>query len=133
MDRQYVWADIRYRLGELEKSAPEGHQPVAEVFLAGREEPFVPSHIETSQDHEYPWVVLHVTSARRSADDYLVWVPESLIARVEIRYVPAGDRQPVGFSLGEVVEPRESGDEPEQVEPPVFPITPRDVTVERDT
>ena len=135
MDRQYLWADIRYRLDELEKSAPEGHQPVVEVFLAGREAPIVPSHIETSRDPEFPWVVLHVTSARRSADDHLVWVPESLIARIETRYVPKGDQQPVGFGLGEIAEPREPDDETEEVEavePTVFPITPRDVTVERD-
>jgi hypothetical protein len=145
MERHHVWWDIRHRLIELEKSAPEGHQPVVEVYLAGREAPVVPSHIETSRDSEYPWVVLHVTSAgdepseTRSPDEYLVHVSESMIARVETKYVAKGDRPPVtiGFSQGEVAEPREPDDETERVEmvepPPVFPITPRDVSVERDT
>ena len=110
MDRQRVWRDVSYRFDQLLESAPDGYEPVVHVFLVGRDEPVAIAFVETSRKPEYPWVVLQAVSPRdsegspRSPDDYLVYVPESLIARVEITYTRKRGRSSIGFGVGEVTE-----------------------------
>jgi hypothetical protein len=111
----------------LETVAPEGFEPVAEVFLAGREEPIVPAFIETSRSPEVPWVYLRARvtgepdepdehGERREPDEYWVYVHESLVARVEIRFFRKGEKT-LGFRVREADEPR--GSEETEDTPPV--------------
>jgi hypothetical protein len=103
----------------LETVAPEGFEPVVEVFLAGREAPIVPAYVETSRSPEVPWVYLQARvitdehadhgepdeqGERREPDEYWVYVHESLIARVEIRFVRKGEKT-LGFGVREADEP----------------------------
>jgi hypothetical protein len=114
MDRHRLWRRVGSLYDELEKVAPEGFEPVVEVFLVGRDEPVVPAYVETTRVEEYPWVMLQARSAtdrageRREPDEYWVHVHESLIARVEVRFVRAGERT-LGFGVREVDDPDDGG------------------------
>jgi hypothetical protein len=109
IDRHRLWRDVSSLYAELEQEAPDGFEPVVEVFLVGREAPVEPAFVQTSRSEEYPWVLLQARAAAdqsgktREPDEYWVYVDENLIARVEVRFVPKGDRT-IGFGVREVDE-----------------------------
>jgi hypothetical protein len=113
MDRHRFWERVSSHHAYLERVAPDGYEPVVEVFLAGRDQPVVPAYVETSRSAEYPWLVLQARSAGdqpadvREPDEYWVHVPEGMIVRVEIRFAPKG-QHPIGFGVRQAEEPGES-------------------------
>lgn len=113
MDRHQLWRRIRSQYEQLEETAPEGFEPLVEVFLVGRQEPIAPAFVETSRSADYPWVVLQAQVPRDESDDarhpdeYWVHVHESLVGRVEVRYVRKG-QTPIGFAHHEVDEQPET-------------------------
>jgi hypothetical protein len=106
MDRHRLWRNVSQHFDQLERLAPDGFEPVVEVFVAGREAPIVPAYVETSRSPDYPWIVLQARSARdqssetREPDEFWVHVHADLISRVEIRFVPQKGETPIGFGFG---------------------------------
>jgi hypothetical protein len=107
MDRHRLWRNVSRQFDELEQTAPDGFEPLVEVFLVGRTEPVVPAFVETSRTPEHPWVVFQARSAARDQspepDEFWVHVHENLIERVEIRFVRKGGA-PLGFAVCETDE-----------------------------
>lgn len=82
----------------LEANPPEGYAPRTEVHIVDEEAPVPVRLVETRRD--YPWVLLH---SRHDADrphpnDRYIFVHESRLAHVEIRYVRKAEF-PTGFSV----------------------------------
>jgi hypothetical protein len=86
-DRHLVWLRVTSDREQLEPLAPEGFEPVVEVYLHGRQQPFVPVAVETRPDG---WIRFQTTSGKPfdegkwHPDDSLIHVPETAVARVEI-------------------------------------------------
>lgn|SRR5215211_1490084 len=124
MDQGRFWRMVSETRAHLETVAPEGFEPVVEIFLAGREEPIVPAFIETSRSPEVPWVYLQARvtcehgepDERREPDEHWVYAHENLVARVEIRFVRKGAKT-LGFEVREADEP--GGTQETEDTPPV--------------
>jgi hypothetical protein len=102
MSDHYLWRVVGNNYRSLEAHAPEGYAPVADVYLAGVEAPIRLHQAETHR--EQPWVLLHSydpegegDAAKAYPEDRLVFVHESLVTRVELRFVRKADA-PFGFS-----------------------------------
>ena len=84
----------------MESNAPEGYEPVVDVYLAGRERPVELGWVETHRDPDDPWVRLqqhnhafdYAEPGGRHPGDIFVHVHESAILRVELRYVQTAER-----------------------------------------
>jgi hypothetical protein len=82
-----VWLRITSDREQLEPIAPEGFEPIVEVYLHGRQQPFVPVAVETRRDG---WIRFQTTSGKPfdegkwHPDDAFIHVRESDVARVEI-------------------------------------------------
>jgi hypothetical protein len=107
MDRHLLWRRVLYDVERLTAAAPEGFEPCIEVFLAGRETPVEIGYVETHRGPDDPWVRLQAISRTQSGevrapDEYWVHVHESLISRVEIRFIRKGQTATgFGFSYGD--------------------------------
>jgi hypothetical protein len=107
MDRHKLWRRVSADYDRLKARAPEGHQPVVEVYLTGRDEPVEVGHVETRRGDDDSWIRLEALN--RSAeyvdgsdrpldpDDRWVHVYEGFIERVEISFRGVG-AQPLVFS-----------------------------------
>jgi hypothetical protein len=102
----HIWARASFDREQLVPLAPDGYEPVVEVFLHGRPDPIVPSFVETRNDG---WVRFQATSSEPGESgegkwhysDSLLHSHTSSIARVEIRFRKVRpSRGPVGFSYG---------------------------------
>ena len=103
-DSHWIWRIVENNRAAAERAAPEGHQAIVEVHLAGLPAPVVVERVETQRDH--PWVMLHSygpeeVRTKAHPEDRLVFVPAGHIARVEIRFVRTG-RYPTGFAVSEL-------------------------------
>ena len=102
----FLWRRVGSQFEQLEKSAPEGFQPVVQVFLVGKAEPVVPAYVEASRSPEFGWVMLQARSERDESpqewesDECWVHVPEGFIERVEIRFERKSKTR-IGFSYNE--------------------------------
>jgi hypothetical protein len=105
MDRHSLWRRVAYDVTALESKAPEGYEPSVEVFLHGRAAPVEIGFVETHRGPDDPWVRFQARSAKRSAgeerapDEYWVHVHESMIARIEIRFIRKEEQRPTGFGF----------------------------------
>jgi hypothetical protein len=100
-----LWSVVGRNYASLEADPPDGYLPRTEVHLVGEYAPIPVGVVETRRD--YPWVLLHSIvegedDASHPSDRY-IFVPESRIARVEIRYVRKGEF-PIGFSVRDASE-----------------------------
>jgi hypothetical protein len=103
MDRHVLWRTVARNYDQLLKEAPEGFEPITEVYLSGRADPLEVGQVQSRRDPEFPWVFFVLNNRDRAVDldtphpkDMLVWAHEGTILRVEIRYVRAS-AQPLGF------------------------------------
>jgi hypothetical protein len=105
--RHALWRIVERKHAALQEIAPDGYTAVAEVFLAGREEPVELRFVETNSQGDDPWVWLEAVSTGRGKagnesenagpDDYYVLVNESAVARVEFRFKRGGGGS-IGFA-----------------------------------
>jgi hypothetical protein len=98
----HFWRTVGRNYTSLEANPPDGHVPQAEVHLVGEQVPVPVQVVESQRTHS--WVLLHSIvegeddpGAAHPSDRY-IFVEQSQIARVEIRYVRKG-RTPTGFSV----------------------------------
>jgi hypothetical protein len=106
-DNHFVWRIIENNRAAAQQHAPDGYQAIVEAHLLYREAPIVVSKVETQRDQ--PWVLLHSYGpdhgdGNAHPDDTLVFVPETHIDRVELRFVRTG-RYPAGFTVSEFADP----------------------------
>ena len=101
-DNHWIWRMIGNNFADLEKHAPNGFEPVVQVYLAGAETPVPIRRVETSRNQ--PWVLLYALpegGAEIVASDWLVFVQDDKILRVEIGF-ERKNKVPVGFAHAEI-------------------------------
>jgi len=106
MPSEGIWRRAKYEYEQAAERAPDGFEPVVEVYLAGRTEPMVPGFVEVRHDG---WVRLEAEVKGAEPDDeapipedcFWLHVPESCVLGIEIRYRKAGAGPPLGFSYVE--------------------------------
>ena len=103
-----IWARVSSDREQLLPLAPEGYEPIVEVFLHGRTEPVVPAYVETRNDG---WVRIQATSEKPGNEegkwrhgDLLIHVPEHGIARIEVSFRKVRLGGPLGFTYAAVSE-----------------------------
>lgn len=100
VDRHKLWRIVGNNYRSLEQVAPEGYQPVIEVYLAGREAPFRIDQVQT--DRRFDWIFLSSetddhTEDTASPNERVILAPEQCIMRVEVFLEPS-EKRAVGFS-----------------------------------
>ena len=112
MDRHKIWRIVHNNLEGLRQDAPEGYEPVVEVFLVGRAEPVRLAQVQTTREEAFPWALLVADMGSDVVSDQrLVFVPHKrYIERIEIGFVRSEGRQ-VGFSYRELEDSAPSNDE----------------------
>jgi hypothetical protein len=104
MDRHKLWRLVEHDYEQMKKRAPEGLEPVVEVFLAGRETPVELGWVETRRGDDDVWVRFESPMPAAAdgsetqtlpAEGYWVHVHESAVLRVELRF-----RRPDGPQMG---------------------------------
>ena len=105
-DRHDLWRFVTKNLEAMKTTAPEGYEPIPEVYIAGRDDPIIVGRVETRRDPDWPWVF--VLSGERGDDideahrqHKALFVREDLILRVEIAFRPLGGKKPIGFSYSD--------------------------------
>jgi hypothetical protein len=105
-DHHSLWRIVGQNFASLERNAPEGFEPVVELYLDTiPSTPILASVVETRAG--FPWAMVHsIVEGRDEAEksypsDRYVFVDRERIARVEIRYVlkEAPTKQPFGFRV----------------------------------
>ena len=116
MDRHTLWRRVAADYEQLKARAPDGHEPIVEVFLVGRDEPVEVGIVETRRGDDDSWVRFEAINRSVEGaggadrpldpDDRWVHVYEGFIQRVEISFRGVGARS-LGFShtLNEDPEP----------------------------
>lgn len=106
-DSHTIWRFVANNYRSFEEVAPEGHEPVVEAFLFGRNEPFRIGQVQTSESLEWVFLMAAVEeaedAAKASPDEHVVFVRHELVQRIELRYEPT-DKPTLGFKhqlLGE--------------------------------
>jgi hypothetical protein len=89
----------------LRGEAPEGYEPLVEVFLIGRQQPVPLAQVQTVRNPDFPWALLISVPEKDSPHEHLVFAREETIARVEIRLVRSDRRKSIGFSHHEFDDP----------------------------
>lgn len=101
VDRHQIWRDVARLYEELRDASPEGYEPEAVVFLAGRNKPMALGGVVTSRDARFPWVRFTSETAGEGGQphptDFGVFVREEYVERVEVRLRPTAGH-PIGFS-----------------------------------
>lgn len=101
----HVWARASFDRELLIPLAPEGYEPIVEVFLHGRPDSIVPSFVETRNDG---WLRIQATD-KMPGDDRdekwhythsLIHAHESTVARVEIVFRKQRPGGPISFGFG---------------------------------
>ncbi len=96
MKRHDIWRRVEYDYQEATKRAPEGHEPVVQVYVAGRPDPIIVSFVETRRPADETWIRFSPGADPNSetveADQYWVHVPENCVLAIEIpsRAHPSG-------------------------------------------
>ena len=104
-----IWARVSFDREQLVSLAPEGYEPIVEVFLHGRADPIVPAYVETRNDG---WIRFQATNDRPGEGgvgkwhhaDSLLHAHASSVARVEIPFRKVRPSGPIGFSYGPAEE-----------------------------
>ena len=105
----HVWARASFDRELLVPLAPDGYEPVVEVFLHGRAEAIVPSFVENRKDG---WLRIQATD-KQPGDDRdekwhhthsLIHAHESAVARVEVVFRKERPGGPIGFNFGAAEE-----------------------------
>jgi hypothetical protein len=109
VDRHKIWRIVRNNLDFLKSIAPDGYEPVVDVYVYGRPEPVRLNHVETSREEDFDWMLLTGGEAPAAKDAHHVFVHEAGIDRIEITFAPSEDRA-VGFSHRDLDE-RDVGEE----------------------
>jgi len=105
-DRHKIWRLVGSNYRTLSEAAPDGYSPVVEVFLLGRTAPVRLGQVQTVRDPAFPWTLLISATEdaeHQSPDEELVFVPEQLVQRVEIRLERSA--RALGFTHRELEEP----------------------------
>jgi hypothetical protein len=107
VDRQQLWRIAAANRARWQNAAPERHEAVIEVTVAGKP-PFIVGRVETSRRPEDPWVFLYAFSTtdfeRQTPEDHMLITQEHNILAVEIRYRRT-EAKPIGFTHGEITDP----------------------------
>lgn len=106
-DHHKIWRLVGNNYRGLEEGAPDGYEPVVEVFLVGRGDPVRLTQVHTTRDPDFPWTLLVSATGDNDAlspEDYVVFAPEEYVQRIEIRLVRSEGRG-IGFSHRELEEP----------------------------
>jgi hypothetical protein len=96
----------------MDEYSPEGCSARVEVFFHGDHAPLVPAVVELHQDQQ--WLFHEYAGGERSdpntalADDRLGSAHESVVTRVEVRYVPKVARR-VPFALADAPDEEVEG------------------------
>ena len=109
MERHEIWRRVEDDYAELQRRAPDGHEPVVTVHLAGQE-PITLGFVRTRKAADDAWIRFEaeVKGAEGEVDEipaeaYWVHVHESTILGIEIRIRPKG-RAPIGFRYEEIAD-----------------------------
>lgn len=54
--RHDLWRFVVNNLEGMQKSAPDGYEAVATVYIHARQEPLIVGRVETRRDPQWPWV-----------------------------------------------------------------------------
>ena len=103
MDKHALWRRVGHDFDRMVERAPEGYEPLVQVYLAGREAPVDLGFVTTRKDSDAPWVRFESEAPKATVEadgtipaaQFWVHVHESAILRVEIVY-----RRKVGASVG---------------------------------
>ena len=101
-NNHWIWRMVSLNYADLESNAPTGFEPVVHVHVIGADAPIPIRRVETSRTH--PWVLLYSLpegGAEVAASDWLVFVPEDKILRVEIAF-QRKTKAPIGFTYEEI-------------------------------
>ena len=110
MNRHDLWRRVEHDVKLLEDRAPEGYEPFAYAYVAGREDPIDLGHVETRRADDDVWTRFQLAASwpeeKKDGDPLppdlvLMQVHESTILRVEVGYRPVSGRRPIGFGPGE--------------------------------
>ncbi len=87
MDRRPIWRTLESDYNDVKAKAPDGFEPVVEVFIHGRSEPVEIGRVEAHRDPNHPWVRFESLSEEYKVHprDRWVYVAESNIGRIEVR------------------------------------------------
>jgi hypothetical protein len=109
---QALWRRVRHDYDRLLERAPEGYEPLVQVYLAGREAPIDLGFVTTRRGSDEPWVRFEAEPPKHAvagdeqlpAEQFWVHVHESAILRVEIIYRRKLGMPSVGFHLNETAD-----------------------------
>ncbi len=112
-DRHMIWARVTADREQLLPLAPEGYEPVVEIFVHGLAEPIVPAYIETRSDG---WIRIQATTppeegadGKWEPDDFLLHVPQEAVGRIKIRFRRTEPGHEIGFRFKAAGELESSG------------------------
>jgi hypothetical protein len=112
VDRHVQWRLVANNVRALREKAPDGYEVVVEVYLAGRAEPVILDHVETSRNADNPWTFLESAAPgaheKPLPGDFWVFVHENHIERIEIRFARTDSSPAATFGFGqydETIEP----------------------------
>jgi hypothetical protein len=119
------WSTVGRNYASLEASAPDGYSPEVEVHLVDDPAPIPVCIVESRRD--YSWVLLHSRVEGKDdahnayPSDRYIFVEQSRVARVEIRYVRETELA-MGFTARSTIEraPDASTQVTKAVEPPTL-------------
>ena len=101
MDRHKLWRRVAYDYEQVKEIAPEGYEPVVEVFLVGRAEPVELGFVETTRSCEAIAAEIFTTVPPIGADlDLQAWSPLSRGRRFQTERVAVARSYPVGRQRG---------------------------------
>ena len=107
-----LWRRVRYDYDRLVERAPEGYEPLVQVYLSGREAPIDLGFVTSRKGSDEPWVRFESEPPRHAvegdeklpAEQFSVHVHESAILRVEVIYRRKFGTSSVGFHLNETAD-----------------------------
>lgn len=87
MERQPIWSTLESDYKDVKAKAPDGFEPVVEVFIHGRPDPVEIGRVEAHRDPDHPWVRFEsrTEAYKLHPRDRWVYVTESNIGRIEVR------------------------------------------------
>jgi hypothetical protein len=121
VNRHEIWRRVEFDYRQLSARAPEGYEPVVDVYLAGREQPIELGWVVTHRAPDDSWVrfqqhnrAFDDADGGRHLGDLFVQVHETAILGIEVRYEPTGKRSrafdwQVADDDGEPCEPSPAG------------------------
>ena len=109
---QALWRRVRHDYDRLLERAPEGYEPLVQVYLARRGAPIDLGFVTTRRGSDEPWVRFEAEPPKHAvagdekvpAEQFWVHVHGSAILRVEIIFRRKLGMPSVGFDLNETAD-----------------------------